>query len=218
MARSRANFLWEKKLWRLGFEIVAGADEVGRGALAGPVVAAAVALPRSVTVKIDDSKKLSPKQREVADKWIRQNCLGFGIGVGSVTMINKLGIVKATNFAFRSALKIILKENNFSIDYLLIDAFYVPYVASIRKERQIPIVGGDAKSLSIAAASIVAKVYRDKLMKILSTSYPDYYWQDNKGYGTQFHRLAIKSRGATIHHRQLFIRNLVAASHNPSGA
>lgn len=144
------NFRFEKPLWQKGLKVVGGVDEVGRGAFAGPVVAAVVAFSsdldlnlklKNLNIKIDDSKKLSPKARVNADFWIKSNCLTYGIGQASVIEINKFGIVKATQKAFRRAL-----ENSSKVEYLLIDAFYIPFVKGIRKKNQLPIIKGDSKS------------------------------------------------------------------------
>ena len=196
-------------------ENIAGVDEVGKGCFAGPVVAAAVAfapitnlqLPIynefSKEIIINDSKQLRPKQRERADKWIRNNALSFGIGQASVAEINKLGIKKASEIAFRKAIKACGKP----VDYLLIDAFFIPYVKGLRRKKQQAIIKGDTKSISIAAASIIAKVYRDNLMLKLSKrpKYRKYGWGRNKGYGTREHQNAIKKYGITRQHRKAFV-------------
>ena len=193
------NLKFEKQAWEKGFKLVAGADEVGRGALAGPLVAAVVIFPLSFArsllaklnaSKINDSKKLSPNQREKAEKWIKENSLAWGIGEINVAFINKHGIAKATRAAFRKALK------HLGADFLLVDAFYVPYTNGIKRKNQLAIIKGDEKSISIAAASIIAKVYRDKLMSRLArrdlAKLKHYGWKKNKGYGTKTHREAIK--------------------------
>ena len=208
------DFSFEKKLWKRNFKIVAGVDEVGRGSFAGPVVTAAVAFApvqsakfrvQSLKITINDSKKLTPKQREKANKWIKENALYWAVGEASVNEINKLGIVKATQIAFRKAI------SKTKADFLLIDAFYIPYVAGLRRKNQKAIIKGDTKSISIAAASIIAKVYRDKLMTDLSkkAKYKEYGWDKNKGYGTLDHRNAIKKYGLTRLHRRDFVRKLV---------
>jgi len=230
------NFLFEHRFWRLGYKFIAGVDEVGRGCFAGPVVAGCVIFDRRrVTrvgephgrgpelvsrrkgrgaderqdppVKINDSKRLSPKQREVADKWIRKNARAFGIGQASVSQINRFGIKKATEIAFRKA----IKDCEVEIDHLLIDAFYIPYVKGLRRKNQKAIIKGDTKSISIAAASIIAKVYRDKLMTSLSklSRYKKYGWERNKGYGTREHQKAIKRYGVTKLHRKQFVRQYI---------
>lgn len=219
---------------------VAGADEVGRGCFAGPMVAGCVVFTADLardtfgtsdtsdTPRIDDSKKLTTRQREVAEKWIKENALTWGIGEASVSEINRFGISKATSSAFRRAVANANIRLHARIDYLLIDAFFVPYVAglpSIRKvkkngrikkynhknTRQLAIVNGDSKSASIAAASIIAKVYRDCLMQKIGTrkAYKKYGWGENKGYGTKAHREAILKYGICRYHRKMFVRKYV---------
>jgi ribonuclease HII len=199
------DFVFEDKLHRQGYKFVAGVDEVGRGCFAGPVVAAAVAFApnQKLKIKINDSKKLTPKQREIADKWIRKNSLAWGIGTASVSQIDRLGIKKASEIAFRKA----IVNCKLSINYLLIDAFYIPYVKGLRRKNQKAIVKGDTKSVSIAAASIIAKVYRDDLMLGLGRKpeYRKYEWARNKGYGTKEHQKAILKHGITRQHRKSFV-------------
>ena len=211
------SFSFERKLWESGYKVVAGVDEVGCGSFAGPVVAGCVVFPpntehRSLFTKItiNDSKQLTPRQREVADKWIRQNALAWGIGAASVFEINRLGIVKATEKAFRRAIAAAVVRSRPAVDFLLIDAFYIPYVSGLRRKNQKAIVKGDTKSISIAAASIIAKVYRDKLMAKLggSPKYKKYGWERNKGYGTAEHRQAIERYGITRLHRRQFVKGL----------
>lgn len=189
--------------------MIAGVDEVGRGCFAGPVVAGCVAfwqIPNNI--KINDSKKLNPKQRERAAFWIKRNALCYGIGKASVAEINKLGIKKASEIAFRRA----IKNCNKRIDYLLIDAFYIPYIKGLRRKNQKPIIKGDNKSVSIAAASIIAKVYRDKLMTKLAQNpkYKKYNWDKNKGYGTLAHRKAIQNNGISRMHRKKFVETFLS--------
>ena len=205
------DFSFEERIAKKGFRIIAGIDEVGRGSFAGPVVAAAVAFApnskfeilNSKQIRINDSKKLSSRQREMSSHWIKKNALCYGIGKASVAEINKFGIKKACEMAFRRA----IKNTNKPVDYLLIDAFYIPYVKGLRRKNQMPIVKGDTKSISIAAASIVAKVYRDRLMVSLGSKrkYKNYGWCQNKGYGTLAHRNAIKKYGLTRLHRKKFV-------------
>ena len=202
---SLPDFFFEKFLWKKGFKLIAGVDEVGRGSLAGPVVAGAVIFSLKIkipdSILINDSKKVSPKKRVTSSEWIKKNAVSWGVGVGTVPQINKLGIVPATQIAFRKAVK---KVNP---DYLLIDAFYIPYVKGLRRKNQKAIIKGDTKSLSIAAASIIAKVYRDELMTDLSKNpkYKKYGWDKNKGYGTLSHKKAIKKYGITKLHRKDFV-------------
>ena len=209
------GFTYEKKLWRRNFKIVAGADEVGRGCFAGPVVAGAVAfransrfLIKDIRVRINDSKKLTAKQREETSFWIKRNAICYGIGLASVSQINKLGIKKASEIAFRKA----IKNSQKRINYLLVDAFYVPFIKGLRRKNQLAIVHGDEKSFSIAAASIIAKVYRDKLMINLGlkSEYKKYFWYENKGYGTKKHRNEIIKSGITSQHRKQYVESFLA--------
>lgn len=204
------NLDFERLLWKKGYKKIAGADEVGRGCFAGPVVAAVVAFGKNTQnkilnaeVKIDDSKKLSKKQRDKSYFWIRKEALFYGIGKAGVALINKDGIKKATETAFRRAIINTGKRP----DYLLIDAFFIPYIKGIRRKNQMPIIHGDTKSMSIAAASILAKVYRDRLMAELGSDprYKRYAWEENKGYGTKKHQKSIKKYGITKHHRKQFV-------------
>jgi ribonuclease HII len=231
------DFNYEHKLWKTGFKFIGGCDEVGRGSFAGPVVCACVSFhPDTIFtlqgenlkgIKINDSKKLTAPQRKTASEWIRNNCLAWGVGVGTVAEINKLGMSKATNSAFRRAIKMVKSKFNIRVNYLLIDAFYIPYVRGLKvgikngikerkdpnnpkgNSRQMPIINGDEKSISIAAASIIAKVYRDKLMVKLAKKHKNYGWEKNKGYGTSQHRNSIKKHGLSKYHRKQFVETFL---------
>lgn len=205
------HFEHERELWDQSY-IVIGADEVGRGAFAGPVAAGAVVFTPSIVqsydqsgIEINDSKKLTVRKREIAYEWIRQNAI-TAVGYASVTDINNHGIVKATNKAYRRCIDIVRRNQNGN-HFLLVDAFFVPYIPGVIKSRQRPITHGDMTSMSIAAASIVAKVERDRLMDDLSRRerYTVYHWNTNKGYGTKMHRTAISLHGTTPLHRIDFI-------------
>jgi len=213
-----ADFYFENKHWKNGLENVAGVDEVGRGSFAGPVVASAVVFSpqyeigirnNELGIRIDDSKKLTRTrlQREKADIWIRQNAITWGIGEASAKIINRLGMTCATNIAFRKAVKAANNNVANKINYLLIDAYFIPYIRGIPKCHQHAIIKGDEKSYSIAAASILAKVYRDVLMKKIGRrkNYKKYDWINNKGYGTKYHREAILTYGITGYHRKQFV-------------
>lgn len=210
--KSVPTFTFEKKLWATGTKFIGGVDEVGRGALAGPVVAGCVIFPQFANPKplldlgVTDSKQMTPQARQKASSWIKTNCLSCGIGQASVDEINTFGIVPATNIAFKRA----VLDCKLSLDHLLTDAFYIPNLKNLGKENQTPFIKGDCLSLTIAAASIVAKTYRDFLLTNLSQSqeYSIYNWANNKGYGTSSHRQAIKDYGATNLHRLKFISNL----------
>ena len=157
-------------------------------------------------------------QREKAEVWIKDNCLVWGIGKAGVAVINRKGLVKATEMAFRRAIdacsknlesrivnsgkKAEIHNSQFKIQFLLVDAFYLPYIRGLRRKNQMAIIKGDEQSFSIAAASIVAKVYRDRLMQELSKTHKKYGWEKNKGYGTKEHQDAIKRYGVTRLHRK----------------
>ncbi len=212
------TFKEEKKLWRRGYRLVCGLDEVGRGAWAGPVVAAAVIWPQqrhlqgvALQTLVRDSKQLSPFQRERLDPWIRQNCLAYSIAEAGVGTINREGIVKATQRAFRKCLKTLKSP----IDFILVDAFYVK---NLPKRKQRPIIKGDQKSISIAAASIVAKVYRDNLMRQLHKDDPRYQFNQHKGYGTKLHQERVEKHGPSIHHRFAFLPDHLSPLFLPSAA
>lgn len=221
----RPSFSEEKRLWKKGFTLVAGIDEVGRGSFAGPVVAGAVVFPKLTKKKayqieqlgINDSKVLRSRQRERLTQEIKKQALAWDVTEIGVATINKVGIGKATQKGMRkTVLDLERKLEKASLDFVLIDAFYVNYLKGLpvgrkaksgaRNGRQKAIVSGDAKSISIAAASILAKVYRDRLMRRLGRKYPAYGWGKNKGYGTKLHQKAIKRYGLTRYHRKQFVK------------
>lgn len=184
------------------FGYVCGIDEVGRGPLAGPVVAGAVILPPDCGILyINDSKKLSEKKREELYPVIMEQALSVGIGMVSPQRIDEINILQATYEAMREAI------HNLSIkpDILLNDAVTIPEVDI----RQVPIVKGDAKSISIGAASIIAKVTRDRLMVEYDALFPEYGFASHKGYGTAAHISALKAYGTTPIHRRSFIQKFV---------
>ena len=176
----------------------AGIDEVGRGCLAGPVVAAAVILPEDFDLPgLTDSKQLSAHRRESYDLLIRERATAVSVGSATVEEIDRLNILGATFLAMERAIEGLEPHP----EYLLIDG------NRFRSHLEIPyeaIVGGDGRVASIAAASIVAKVYRDHLMAHLAEEYPQYHWERNAGYGTAAHLAAIQSCGLTPHHRRTF--------------
>lgn len=210
MNMQKPDFSYEQKLWQKGYEYLIGIDEVGRGAFAGPVVAAAVSFSHchpelvSGSIKIDDSKRLSPQQRTELAKWIKKNAFCYSIAQSSVPVINKQGITKATFVAFRRLLKEMQKKLKQERCFVLVDGFYVPYLKGIGLKNQRAIVKGDQKSISIASASIIAKVYRDNLMRILHKKYPAYGFWSHKGYGTRQHQEALKKNGLSTIHRTSF--------------
>ena len=178
---------FETKLWNSGYRYIAGLDEVGRGCFAGPVCVGAVIFPKDCVIPdgVADSKLLSPKQRENLEPGIKNQALAWSVAEISVSIINKVGIGKATQMAFRKALRLLSAQ----ADFILIDAFYINH---LNRKRQNAVKEGDSICASIAAASIIAKVYRDKLMKKLHKKYPEYGFAKHKGYGTKEHQQAIK--------------------------
>lgn len=190
---------FEKKLWQRGYYRVCGLDEVGRGSFAGPVVAGAVIFPKNTKLPqgITDSKLLRPKTRERLSEEIKKIALGWSIAEIGVPTINQKGVGRATQMAFRK----VLKSLQIPADFVLVDAFDVKH---LNRKRQRAIKHGDRECISIAAASIVAKVYRDKLMKKLHKKYPQYDFSKNKGYGTKEHQEAIKKYGLSKVHRKSF--------------
>ena len=189
----------ESKLWKKGLRDIAGLDEVGRGAFAGPVVVGAVIFPPDVTLPegIADSKLLRPRQREMLAEIIKDKAVSWSIAEIAVCHINKLGIGKATQMAFRKVLRLLAKP----ADFVLMDAFNIKH---LNRSRQKAIKDGDKICASISAASIIAKVYRDKLMKKLHIKYPQYGFAKHKGYGTKAHQDAIKKYGLCRIHRKSF--------------
>lgn len=181
---------------------ICGIDEVGRGPLAGPVVAGAVILPKNCEILyINDSKKLSAAKREELYDTIMEQAIATGIGVVSPERIDEINILQATYEAMREAIKNLGKIP----DILLNDAVTIPLVSI----PQVPIIKGDAKSISIGAASIIAKVTRDRMMVEYDAQYPGYGFAQNKGYGSAEHIAAIKSNGPTPIHRRTFITHFV---------
>lgn len=196
------NLSFEYSLWQKGYEYIAGVDEVGRGSWAGPVVAAAVILPQSfkIPTRFGDSKQLKPRERCAVSKYIKAVAISYFVAEISVSRINKYGIGKTSQMAFRLALKKLTTKP----DYILIDAFYIKHVS---RKNQLPIKKGDQRSATIAAASIIAKVYRDAHMKKLARSFPQYGFAKHKGYGTKFHQEAIRNYGLSKIHRLSFDLN-----------
>lgn len=187
---------FENELYESGIKYIAGIDEVGRGPLVGPVVTAAVILPRNFyDERINDSKKLTEKKRELLYDVIMENAVSVGIGISSEDVIDDINILEATKKAMIEAV------NNLSVkpEHLLIDA--------VKLNVDIPqtsIIKGDAKSESIAAASIIAKVTRDRMMIELDREHPEYDFKHNKGYGTKKHIEAIEKYGILKEHRKTF--------------
>ena len=175
---------------------------MGRGPLAGPVVAGAVILPKdSKILYLNDSKQLSEKKREELYDVIMEQAVACGIGYASPERIDEINILQATYEAMREA----ISNLKVSPDILLNDAVTIPEI----QIKQVPIIKGDAKSVSIAAASIIAKVTRDRLMVQYDSVFPEYGFASNKGYGAQVHIEALKKYGPTPIHRRSFIKNFV---------
>ena len=184
------------------FSVICGIDEVGRGPLAGPVAAGAVILPADCRIPyINDSKKLSEKKREELNMIIREKAVTFAVAFISPERIDEINILQATYEAMREAVSLLDPQPGL----LLNDAVTIPGI----EIRQVPIIKGDAKSQSIAAASIIAKVARDHLMDAYDRQYPEYGFASNKGYGTAEHISALKKYGPCPIHRRTFIKNFI---------
>ena len=191
--------VYEKQYENKGY--VCGIDEAGRGPLAGPVVAGAVILPKDCNILyINDSKKLSAAKREELYGVIMEQAVAVGVGIVGPARIDEINILQATYEAMRQAIQ------NLSVtpDILLNDAVTIPRVTI----PQVPIIKGDAKSISIGAASIIAKVTRDRLMIEYDKVMPEYGFAKNKGYGSKAHMEAVREHGASLIHRQSFIKNI----------
>ncbi len=197
--RIQGMLVYEREYGPYG--ILCGIDEVGRGPLAGPVVAGAVILPKDCQILyLNDSKKLTARRRELLYDEIMEKAVSVGIGVVSQEVIDDINILQATYEAMRQA----VGKLSVCPDILLNDAVTIPGLP----QKQVPIIKGDAKSLSIAAASVVAKVTRDRMMETLDTKYPEYGFASNKGYGSKAHMDALREYGPCPIHRRTFIRNI----------
>ena len=187
---------YEQSAYAKGFKIIAGIDEVGRGPLAGPVVAAAVILPPNCRIKgLNDSKKIPKKKHQEIYETVCQKALAIGIGIVSPQVIDEINIYQASKLAMMEA----VGKLGLTPDYLLIDAMTLDL-----PQEQEAIIKGDARSLSIAAASIVAKVVRDQLMADYDRNYPGYDFAQNAGYGTKSHLEGLEKYGITPIHRRTF--------------
>lgn len=196
-------YVYENEAWLNG-TIIAGADEAGRGPLAGPVVAAAVIIPQGLIIQgINDSKKLSAKKRELLYEQIISTC-EYSIGIVDVDIIENINILNASRLAFKNAIEgLDTIPNMIYADYITNLDIEIPYSA---------IVKGDAKVYSIAAASIIAKVTRDRLMDEYAVKYPMYGFEKHKGYGTKLHSEAIKKYGPCPIHRESFLKKILNES------
>ncbi|VAX24649.1 Ribonuclease HII [hydrothermal vent metagenome] len=193
---------YDRKFLDTGHKFIAGVDEAGRGPLAGPVVAAAVIFDsKTVIEEVNDSKKVPEKVREQLYDIIIEHAVNYGVGIVDEKTIDEINILQATMMAMKEAI------NNLSItpDLILIDGNRT----FESKLETLSVVKGDSLSFSIAAASIIAKVTRDRIMRIASEEFPEYLWHKNKGYGTKEHIAAIKDHGPTSFHRISFLGNIL---------
>lgn len=189
-------FLYENKILELGFLHIAGVDEVGRGSMIGPVITAAVILdPKNVIEGLNDSKQLSPKKRQLLEVEIKAKAIAWAIGEATIDEVDDLNVYQATKIAMQRA----IANLKIKPDYLLVDA--MPLESDIEV---LSIIKGDSKSASIAAASIIAKEYRDRLISSEAIHYPEYQFDKNKGYLTKKHREALEEYGPTSYHRKTF--------------
>lgn len=187
----------ERLLGTRGYKLIAGVDEAGRGPLAGPVVAAAVILKEGEEIPgVDDSKKLTPRKREELFYEIRKKALSYGVGIVSHRRIDEINILNATY----EAMNLAVKKLHINPDYVLVDGRDTP----IEDKPQRAVIKGDSLSQSIAAASIIAKVVRDKMMMVYDNHYPEYGFAANKGYASKIHMKAIEELGKSTIHRQSF--------------
>lgn len=194
----KPDFVFEKRIGG----VILGIDEVGRGCIAGPVVAAGVILDDNIdTSQINDSKKISQNKREKIYNYLKENCK-YVVKSSSVEEIEKMNILQASLLAMRR----VINEIEGKFDHVIVDGNISPDTSI---DNLTTIIGGDSKSLSIAAASIIAKVTRDKIMEDLDKENPGYFWNKNKGYGTKQHVEAIKKIGITCHHRKSFLSKII---------
>ncbi len=200
LQRVRGMMTFEKKY--SDHRYICGIDEVGRGPLAGPVLTAAVVLPKDLVIPmLNDSKQVSKKNRDALYDIIMNNAVAVGVGMNSEQVIDEKGIEFANKDAMRQAIRNLGVEP----DLLLVDAVHIPDVDI----QQVSIIKGDAKSVSIAAASIIAKVTRDRIMQEYDAEFPQYGFKDNVGYGSAGHIQALKTYGPCRIHRRSYIRNIV---------
>lgn len=206
MAKSKEPVLLtmdkEMEIRAKGFTAVCGIDEAGRGPLAGPVVAAAVILPEGIQLPgVNDSKKITEKKREILFDFVKEHALAYGIGEASETEIDEINILQATFLAMRRAVEAL----QLPADYALVDGNRIQGLP-IPAET---VIGGDGKVLSIAAASILAKVTRDRYMRDMAAQYPEYGFEKHKGYGTKAHYSAIEQCGICPLHRKTFLKKVL---------
>ncbi len=192
----------EMEIRAKGFTAVCGIDEAGRGPLAGPVVAAAVILPEDIQLPgVNDSKKITEKKREILFDFVKEHALAYGIGEASETEIDEINILQATFLAMRRAVEAL----QIPADYALVDGNRIQGLPVPAET----VIGGDGKVLSIAAASILAKVTRDRYMRDMGAQYPEYGFEKHKGYGTKAHYAAIEQYGICPLHRKTFLKKVL---------
>lgn len=196
------NFDIENEYAQKGFKAICGVDEAGRGPLAGPVYAAAVILPLDCDIPgLNDSKKLSEKKREQLYDIVKEKALAYGIGIASEKEIDEINILQATFLAMRRA----VASLEIKPDFVMIDGNRKPNTGI----DEITVVKGDAKSMSIAAASVLAKVSRDRFMLEMAEKYPEYEFEKHKGYGTKLHYEKLAEFGPSEIHRRTFIKKII---------
>jgi ribonuclease HII len=214
MVKKLPDFSVEKELWDRGFTVI-GIDEVGRGALAGPLGLGAVVFSpesdceRVLSFKINDSKKVPAGTRERLSQIILQEAHIVQTTLVEVKIINEIGIAKAFECEVQLLVNQIIQQDRNRIYFVLIDGNFSFPIENIQDAHKRSIIGGDARSVTIAAASILAKVHRDSYMKNLAKEYPEYGFERHVGYGTAQHRNAILQFGKTPHHRDLYLRKLL---------
>ena len=192
----------EMEIRAKGFTAVCGIDEAGRGPLAGPVVAAAVILPEDIQLPgVNDSKKITEKKREILFDFVKEHALAYGIGEASETEIDEINILQATFLAMRRAVEAL----QIPADYAMVDGNRIQGLPVPAET----VIGGDGKVLSIAAASILAKVTRDRYMRDMAAQYPEYGFEKHKGYGTKAHYAAIEQYGICPLHRKTFLKKVL---------
>lgn len=197
------DYSYENNALLKGYKTVCGIDEAGRGPLAGPVYAAAVILPAGLEIEgLDDSKKLSEKKREMLFDIICEKAIAYSVGIATEKEIDEINILNATFLAMKRA----VEGLDIKPDYALVDGNRYPNINSDIKEEVV--VKGDAKSMSIAAASILAKVSRDRFMLEMTEKYPEYCFEKHKGYGTKLHYEKILEFGPSPIHRMTFLKKL----------
>lgn len=223
VAVKKPNFSEERALWRQNIKYVIGIDEVGRGAFAGPIVAGAVVFPKVLRIskknrflkEINDSKLLKAQKRKELSKKIKKHSAFYALSEVDTQTINKVRIGRANRMVFRKVVKRIFDRIEESLKrklrrheyFLIADGFPTRYIKRIGLKQQKAIIDGDTKSITIAAASIIAKVHRDNLMRKLSKKYSQYKFSRNKGYGTKAHQKALKRYGLSKIHRTSFQLN-----------